>query len=228
MALYAIGDLHLSLVADKPMDIFGEVWRNHTEKLTEGFGILTADDVCVICGDLTWGMDIESCTEDFKFIDSLPGRKIILKGNHDYWWTTASKAKKFFEKHGISTIDILYNNCFFYGQRAICGTRGWLCDAGSTLGHDKKILDRELMRMEMSLKAAGDAEKLCFMHYPPICGTSSCDEMLRLFEKYRVELCCYGHLHGAAQRTAVTGCVDGVTYKLVAADYVNFTPVKIL
>ena len=125
MALYAIGDLHLALGRDKPMNVFGDVWENHTEKLKKGFSKLNDDDVCVLCGDLSWSMGLEDALEDFLFIDSLPGRKIILKGNHDYWWSTASKAKKFFAAHGIATIEILNNNSFEYGDHAVCGTRGW-------------------------------------------------------------------------------------------------------
>lgn len=228
MALYAIGDLHLSFGADKPMDIFGAKWEDHTRRLEEGFAALGDGDVCVICGDLTWGMDLESCADDFVFIDRLPGKKIILKGNHDYWWSTAAKAKAFFEKQGISTIDILHNNCFFYGGAAICGTRGWMCPEGGGSEHDKKIMARELMRLETSLKAAGEADKLCFLHYPPKYGTYENRDIIRLLEEHGVRICCYGHLHGQAQRGAFTGIASGVEYRLVAADYVDFTPVKIL
>ena len=129
MALYTIGDLHLSLGGSKPMDIFGDKWANHVERLRESFSHLTADDVTVLAGDLSWGISLEESLLDFQFIDALPGRKVILKGNHDYWWGTATKMKKFFEAHGIESIDILFNNCFFYGDYALCGTRGWLSAA---------------------------------------------------------------------------------------------------
>ena len=125
MALYAIGDTHLSLYKDKPMDIFGPRWENHTEKLKNGFSQLDNDDLCVICGDISWGMGMEETKDDFLFIDSLPGKKLILKGNHDYWWSTAAKARRFFEENGISSIDIIHNNSYEYGEYAICGTRGW-------------------------------------------------------------------------------------------------------
>ena len=125
MSLYAIGDLHLSLGTDKPMDVFGGRWENYVEKIKEGFSTLNDDDLTVICGDISWGMSLDETLEDFKFIDRLPGRKIILKGNHDYWWSTATKAKNFFTEHDITTIDILHNNCFKYGNVALCGTRGW-------------------------------------------------------------------------------------------------------
>ena len=158
--LYAIGDLHLSFGADKPMEIFGDIWEEHTEKLIKGFSKLSPEDTCVICGDLTWGTDMESCLEDFRFIDALPGKKIILKGNHDFWWTTASKTKRFFEENGLNTIDVLHNNSFLYEDIAICGTRGWLCPTENQSEHDKKILNRERMRLEASLKSAGDAKDM--------------------------------------------------------------------
>ena len=168
MALYTIGDTHLSLSRDKPMDIFGEKWKDHAEKLKSGFSAVGQDDLKVICGDLSWGMGIEETKEDFLFIDALPGRKIILKGNHDYWWSTATKTRKFFEQNGISTIDILYNNCFDYGDYAICGTRGWFYEEEKGNEHDAKIMHREIMRLETSLNAAGDRKKLVFLHYPPV------------------------------------------------------------
>ena len=125
MSLFAIGDLHLSLSADKPMDIFGSVWRNHPQKLMEGFSALTAEDTCVLCGDLSWGMGIEDCREDFAFIHSLPGKKILVKGNHDYWWSTAAKINGFLQENGFSDFSILHNNCIPFGEYALCGTRGW-------------------------------------------------------------------------------------------------------
>lgn len=125
MALFAIGDLHLSFGSNKPMDIFGKKWDNHADKLLEGFSCVSGEDTTVICGDLSWAMNMDAAREDFLFIDRLPGRKIILKGNHDYWWSTASKAKAAFAKWGVSTIDILHNNCFSFGETAaVCGTRG--------------------------------------------------------------------------------------------------------
>lgn len=228
MGLYTIGDLHLSLAKDKPMDIFGEEWNNHAQKLRTGFAELSDDDVCVLCGDLSWGMDLKETEPDFAFVDSLPGKKIILKGNHDYWWTTAAKTRRFFEEHGITTIEILHNNCFCYGDYAVCGTRGWFFEEERSGEHDKKIMRREILRLETSLKAAGEREKLVFLHYPPIFQNYRCDEILTLLENYRVGLCCYGHLHGKSCRNAFTGWNGGTKFKLVSADYVNFIPVKLL
>ena len=227
MALYTIGDLHLSFGADKPMDIFGKSWQNHVERLREGFSVLDPDDVTVVCGDLSWGMDLEGSREDFLFIDSLPGKKIVLKGNHDYWWTTATKAKSFFAANGITTIDILNNNCFFYGDLALCGTRGWFYEEETGSAHDKKIMARELMRLEASLKAAGEREKYVFLHYPPIYGNYVCEEILELFRQYGVTLCCAGHIHGKGTALRFEGERDGTRYRLVSADFLGFQPLKL-
>ena len=155
MALYAIGDLHLSMSSDKPMDVFGARWENHIEKLREGFSALTEDDVCVLCGDLSWGMSIDDCLDDFRFIASLPGKKIVLKGNHDYWWTTRAKAERFFAENGIEGIEILNNNCVMYDEKtAICGTRGWFYEEETGAAHDQKIMEREIGRLETSRKSS--------------------------------------------------------------------------
>ena len=227
MALYTIGDTHLSLSRDKPMDIFGEKWKDHAEKLKSGFSAVGQDDLTVICGDLSWGMGIEETKEDFLFIDALPGRKIILKGNHDYWWSTATKTRKFFEQNGISTRDILYNNCFDYGDYAICGTRGWFYEEEKGNEHDAKIMHREIMRLETSLNAAGDRKKLVFLHYPPVFQSYRCEEILQLLKKHEVRLCCYGHIHGKGCNFAFNGWMDGTEFRLVSADFVDFTPVRL-
>ena len=172
-------------------------------------------------------MGIEETKEDFLFIDALPGKKIILKGNHDYWWSTAAKAKKFFAQNGITTIDILYNNSFDYGEYAICGTRGWFYEEEKGGEHDAKIMRREIMRLEASLKAAGDKKKLVFLHYPPLFQSYRCEEILELLKSYEVRLCCYGHIHGKGCAYAFNGWRDGTEFRLVSADFVDFTPVKL-
>ena len=226
--LWTIGDLHLSFESDKPMDVFGPEWSGHTQKLLEGFEAVGREDVTVICGDLTWGMDMKSCLLDFRFIDALPGRKIILKGNHDYWWTTATKAQSFFAENGINTIDILNNNCFFYGDTAICGTRGWMCPNENPAPHDKKIMLREVSRLEASLKAAGECpRKLVFLHYPPIFGKFYAGGLIDVMERYGVRECFYGHVHGAGRALAFEGEDRGIRYRLVSADHLRFRPIKI-
>lgn len=228
MSLYAIGDLHLSLGTDKPMDVFGGSWENYIEKIESGFANLKPEDICVLCGDLTWGMTIEEALPDFRFINNLPGRKIVLKGNHDYWWTTATKAYRIFRTNGIDKIDILHNNCYFYGGVAICGTRGWFYEEETHGPHDKKILSREVIRLETSLKAAGSAEKICFFHYPPVYKDYRCDEILDLLSHYGVKICCYGHIHGSGRKYALEGSYKGVEYYMVSADHLDFTPFKVL
>jgi predicted phosphohydrolase len=229
MALYAIGDLHLSLGTNKPMGIFGPQWENHTEKLKAAFSRLEAGDTTVLCGDLSWGMSLEEAKEDFRFIGEIPGRKIILKGNHDYWWSTASKARDFFTKNGVTGVEILNNNCFFYGRdAAICGTRGWFYEEETGSEHDRKIMNRELMRLERSLQAAGDKTKYVFLHYPPKYGAYVCNEILDLFLKYGARMCCAGHIHGKSLQHVFEGVFRGVAYRMVSADNIDFTPLKIL
>ena len=227
MALYAIGDLHLSFSVDKPMDVFGQVWVNHAEKLKKGFAVLTEDDTCILCGDLSWGMGLEECREDFAFINALPGKKIILKGNHDYWWNTVTKIKKFFEENGFQNIEILNNNCFLLDGYAICGTRGWFFEEEKNTGQDAKIMNREIQRLKTSLDAAGDHQKLVFLHYPPLYQHYRCEGILKLLKDYEVRYCGYGHLHGQAYRYAFNGWMDGTCFQLVSADYLRFRPKKI-
>lgn len=228
MALYAIGDLHLSLGTNKPMDVFGPKWANYVERIRENFSKLNDDDVIVIAGDISWGMSLEQSLPDFQFIDALPGRKILLKGNHDYWWGTASKMKKFFAEHDITTLDILYNNAFFYGGHAICGTRGWFYEEARGEAHDRKIMLREVGRLETSLKAAGDKTKLVFLHYPPKYLGYECPEILDLLDAYHVPLCCYGHIHSRGCRSAFQGMYHDTEFRLLSADYISFCPRSIL
>lgn len=225
MALYAIGDLHLSFEADKPMDVFGKAWVGYVDKLRSGLSCVTAADTTVLLGDLSWSMDLARAREDFAFINAIPGRKIILKGNHDYWWTTASKFYQFCAEQGFSELYILNNNFYEYGETAICGTRGWFFEEERGTAHDEKILNRELMRLESSLKAAGEREKICFLHYPPVYRGYRCQPILDLLHRYEVRQCWYGHLHSESHRLAVTDCYEGIDFRLVSGDYVNFTPI---
>ncbi len=229
MALYAIGDLHLPLGADKPMDVFGPRWSGYVEKIKDGFSHLGAEDVCVLCGDLSWAMSMEQARADFEYIDALPGKKVLLKGNHDYWWTTATKAQKSFSDWGLREMDILNNACVEYGtEYAICGTRGWFYEEERGKEHDAKIMRREILRLEASLKQAGTRKKLVFLHYPPKYGTYECREILDLFRDYEVERCYYGHIHGKSCNNAFEGWHENTIYKLVSADYINFMPELVL
>jgi len=228
MALYAIGDLHLSLRADKPMDIFGGSWVGYLEKLKQGISVIQPEDTTVLLGDLSWALDLQEADADFGFIDAIPGRKIILKGNHDYWWSTASKFYKFCEEKGYSNQFILNNNHFEYDGYAICGTRGWFFEEDHGSEHDEKVFKRELLRLEASLMSAGELPKLVFLHYPPKYKGYECKEILDLLKRYDVLRCFYGHLHGPSHALAMEGIWDGIDFKLVAADKLDFRPFKVL
>lgn len=228
MALYALGDPHLCLGADKPMDVFGGRWEGYMEKLRAGFSVLTPDDTLVLLGDLSWALDMEQAAPDFAFLAGLPGRKLIVKGNHDYWWTTKRKFERFCGDHGFENLELIHNSCALYGEFALCGTRGWFYEEDRQGTHDEKIFRRELGRLEASLKAAGGREKLCFLHYPPKYRGYECPEILQLLHEYGVKRCYYGHLHADSIRLAIQGESDGIDFRLVSADYVNFTPQKVL
>lgn len=228
MALFAIGDLHLSLGADKPMDVFGGAWDGYVDKLCAGLSIIGPEDTTVLCGDLSWGMELEAALPDFRFISAIPGRKILLKGNHDYWWSTAKKFYAFCRQYELENMELLHNCCFFYGDLAICGTRGLFYEEDKDGEHDEKVFRRELGRLETSLKAAGEAEKYCFLHYPPRYRGYECPELIALMERYGVRQCCYGHLHGGSHKLAVQGLHGGVDYRMVSADYLGFRPLRLL
>ena len=227
MSLFAIGDLHLSLDGSKSMDVFGGRWTDYQQKIKRGFSLLTEEDICVLCGDLVWGMTMEAAREDFLFISRLPGKKIILKGNHDYWWSTAAKAYRFFEENGMENMQILNNNSYEYGEYGICGTRGWFFEEERGDEHDRKIMLREVGRLEASLKAAGERKKLVFLHYPPIYQGYECPEILSLLEQYQVERCYYGHIHGKGHSAAFQGERNGTVFRMVSADYLDFYPLKV-
>ena len=227
MALYAIGDLHLSFETDKPMDVFGKLWTGYVDKLRNGLSVIGPEDTTVLLGDLSWSMDLDHAGKDFAFLNAIPGRKIILKGNHDYWWTTASKFYKFCEAQGFRDMYILNNNFYEYGDLAICGTRGWFFEEERGGAHDAKIMIRGVMRLETSLKEAGDREKLCFLHYPPVYRGYRCQPVLDLLHRYDVRQCWYGHLHSESHRLAITGDYEGIDFHLVSADYTGFAPVPV-
>ena len=224
MALYVMGDLHLSLSTNKSMEVFGDGWKNYVQRIKEGFSNLTDEDVTVLCGDLSWGMSLEESLEDFRFIEALPGKKYLMKGNHDYWWNTTSKMERFFAEHDLKSMEILHNNCKFYKDYALCGTRGWFYELDNQGTHNEKVLLREIGRLETSLKAGGEKKKICFLHYPPIYQGYQCPEILNLLKKYNVEECYYGHLHGVSQRRSIEGNYQGTQFSLVAGDYLGFIP----
>ena len=224
MALYAIGDLHLSLTAKKSMEVFGPAWENYHARIEEGLSVLTEDDTLILAGDTSWGIDLAEAEADFRFLERFPGKKYLIKGNHDYWWTTAAKFHAFCAEKGFTTLELLHNNCAFYGDYALCGTRGWFMEEDA---HNVKVLNREVGRLETSLRTAGEKPILCFLHYPPIYQGYQCPEILAMLEKYHVERCCYGHLHGPTIRRRLEGKWRETEFSLISADYLEFQPKKI-
>lgn len=228
MGLYALGDTHLALgVPDKKMDIFGRNWVGYMDKLQESLYQLKPEDTLVLCGDMGWGMSLEQSLEDFRFLSKIPARILLLKGNHDYWWTSIQKMEGFLEEQGFTNMKFLHNNAYEYEGVFLCGTRGWFYeeDRGT---HSAKVFRRELIRLEASLKAAGEGEKYVFLHYPPLSKGYRCEEILSLLKEYQVKHCCYGHLHGKMHKNAKVGVQDGTEFQLVAADYLNCLPLRLL
>lgn len=229
MSLYVLGDPHLSQSTDKPMDVFGGAWNNYTEKLVSNWKkTVNHDDTVVIAGDFSWGMSLDEALADFKLIDGLPGRKLLLKGNHDYWWDTVTKMKRFLAQNGIATVDFLYNNSFEVGNVFVCGTRGWIIETGTVSETDEKIIRREAARLERSLASAPtDSEKIVFLHYPPIYENYRSEPFFEIMQKYGVKRCYYGHLHSASVKKAVQGEHFGINFCLVSADAIDFLPLNI-
>lgn len=226
MALYAIGDLHLPLAAGKPMDIFSG-WDGYVDKLEAHWRrLVKPEDTVVVAGDVSWAMGLEQSLKDFQFIESLPGRKIILKGNHDYWWSTKSKMEQFFAKHGLDSLQILHNNSIAVGQAAVCGSRGWLFEQGEA--HDQKIVAREAARLDASLSSARKGlEKVAFLHYPPVFGEEITPEIIDVLRKHQVRRCYYGHIHGSGCRYALNGTYLGIEFRLISADFLGFCLMEI-
>ncbi|MBQ5316064.1 MAG: metallophosphoesterase [Oscillospiraceae bacterium] len=228
MALYVIADLHLSLTSGHPMDIFPG-WENYTERIKQNWEMLVHPcDTVVIPGDVSWGMSLEGAKADFAYIHALPGTKIISKGNHDYWWTTAAKMNRFLDENGFDSIHILHNNFYRYEDIGICGTRGWVNDDSEPA--DAKVIAREAQRLEVSVQAAiaDGAEPVVFLHYPPFFGSERTDAIVDVLHRYDIRRCFYGHVHGKAHRRAVTGITEGIDLRMISADWLKFVPYKVM
>ena len=226
MNLFTIADLHLPLGADKPMDIFGG-WDNYVTRIeTNWKHLVKNDDTVVIGGDISWAISLKQATADFAFINSLPGQKIILKGNHDFWWSTVTKINQFLNENHFDTIKILHNNCYSDGKIGICGTRGWLYDG--TGEKDKKIISRECGRLETSINYAlkNGVQPIVFLHYPPVYGEFIAEEIVDILERYQIKNVYYGHIHGYAAANTVSE-YNNIKMKMVSSDQVGFTPVFI-
>lgn len=228
MALFAIADLHLSLGEDKPMDIFAG-WTDYVERLEQNWrALITDDDTVVIGGDISWAMKLEETLTDFRFIHSLPGQKLLLKGNHDYWWSTRSKMDRFLSDSGLDSLHILFNNAYACGDYAVCGTRGWFLENDTP--EDIKVLNREVGRLKMSLDEAVKTgkEPVVFLHYPPYYRGIECREIMDVLCEYGVKRCYYGHIHGKAGfRLSYDGVYRGVELKLISGDRLAFVPVLV-
>ena len=231
MAIYTIGDLHLSFYENKPMSIFGSNWEGHEEKIKKNWiENVKEKDLVVLPGDFSWSTYLDYTYEDFSYLNKLPGKKLLLKGNHDYWWTTLTSMRNFLKEKNFENIDFVYNNSYEFENYVIAGTRGW---SRGEQEEDKKILNRELLRLELSLKTIKCKEKeiLVFMHYPPIINNdilnNSPSDFVKLLLKYNVKKCYYGHLHSIAIKEAIEGRHFGIEFKLVSADSLDFKLLKI-
>ena len=224
MSLFAIADTHLSLGTDKPMDIF-KGWSGYVDKLRENWESTVSDsDTVVIAGDISWGMSLEGALDDFRFIDSLPGQKIILKGNHDYWWTTMRKMETFLSENKMNKIRFIHNNTITVGDIAVCGSRGWFFDAEESA--DNKVLLREAGRLRTSINLAKETglEPVVFLHYPPITQNMVCEEIYNVLLETGIKRCYYGHLHGPSMTRSINSVRDGIEFALISCDFLAFAP----
>ena len=228
MSIYAISDLHLSFNTNKPMDIFG--WENYEERIKKNWlEKVNEKDLVLLPGDFSWEMKLENTYKDFEFINNLPGKKLLLKGNHDLWWTTLKKMRTFLEEENLKNIDFIYNNSFLIEDKILIGTRGWnLLDTEN----DSKMIKRENIRLKLAIEQGinqygKEKEIIAFMHYPPITKKNKTSEFIDTLKQYGIKKCYYGHLHGKSHQDAIEGCVDGINFKLVSADYLNFDLIKI-
>ncbi len=229
MAIFTIGDMHLSFGESKPMNIFGENWTNHEEKIKQDWmSKVKEEDTVVHVGDFSWSMHLKDTIKDFEFLDSLPGKKILLKGNHEYWWTTVTNMNNFIEENNLKNIYFLQNNSYEIEDKVICGTRGWtLLD--ETTENSKKMIAREAQRLELSIQDGLNKNKeiIVFMHYPPITKQNLNTEFMKILKKYDIKKCYYAHLHSKSIEDAVEGVVQGIEFKLVSADALDFKLLKI-
>lgn len=233
MSIFVIGDLHLSFSTDKPMDIFGNNWENHEEKIRNSWVRKVREtDTVILPGDFSWATYLEDTYKDFEYLNSLPGKKIMSKGNHDYWWTTVTGMRKYLKGNNFYNIDFLYNNSYLIEDVIITGTRGWTNT--SKTNEDYKILKRENDRLKLSIesgikKFGEDKEIIVFIHYPPFCKEAVPEEIdfIKTMKKYNVKKCFYGHLHAESHRDAIEGNVNGIEYKLISSDYINFDLIRV-
>lgn len=228
MAIFAISDSHLPLGINKPMNVFGSKWDNYVERLRDNWQrIVTGDDIVIMPGDISWATYLTDSLRDFEYINSLNGTKVILKGNHDFWWSTMNKMNEFLQSNGLNTIKFVHNNSVMYKKTAICGTRGWNIARPDSSEDDKRIFMREKQRLILSLEDAvrkKPDEIIVAMHYPPLEINGTNFDFINIMKEYGVKKCVYGHLHAAAHNFARQGNVSGIELALVSCDYLKFIP----
>ena len=231
MSIYVIGDLHLYFSIDKPMNIFGFNWENHAEKIKDNWiKKVKETDTVLIPGDFSWATYLDETYKDFEFLNNLPGRKILLKGNHDYWWTTVNKMNNYIKKCGFKNIEFLYNNSYLIEDKIITGTRGWISNLNN---ENLKILKRENERLKLSIKSGiekygEDKEIIVLMHYPPFIKENVENiDFIKTMKEFNVSKCFYGHLHSDSHKEAIEGKIENIEFKLVSSDYTNFDLLKI-
>lgn len=231
MKVYAISDLHLSTNVNKPMNVFGSAWDNYLEKIKESWqALVTEEDIVVIAGDISWAMKLEDAKADLDWIASMPGKKVFIRGNHDYWWKSPSSIRSLLPEN----MYLVQNDSIKLGNYIFCGSRGWTVPEKKAYQKesDKKIFDREVLRMEMSIKSAVQKKKegdivIAMIHYPPFNSRAENNELTELFEKYGVEIVIYGHLHGQDGKFMLKHLKNGVEYYLTSCDIVKNKLVKI-
>lgn len=236
MALYAMADTHLSGSVPKSMEVFGRRWVGYTDKIEKRWrALITDNDTVVIPGDVSWATSLVEAAEDFRFLAALPGKKLIGKGNHDFWWTTVKKLHEFLNSIGAENIEFLYNNAYRVEDKIVCGTRGWFVEEGkqrsvNPVDYDK-LVSREAQRLEHGLTEAvslrqGNEEIFVFLHFPPVFDSFVCREIVDVLHKYDVRHCYYGHIHGA-YNTPATADFEGIRLTNIAADYLDFYPLLV-
>ena len=223
--IYAIADLHLDYTEKKSMEVFGEGWANYQERIFENWEKkITDEDTVLIPGDISWAMDIKNAKVDLSRINNLKGKKILMKGNHDYWWSSLKKL----DELNLESLYFLQNNHFEVEDYDICGTRGWISrDNKDFNDHDEKIFNRELIRLENSFRESKSENRIVLLHYPPLNVDGTFNEFFDLCKKYKVKKLLYGHLHGSGHKLVKEGNIEGIEVFCVAGDYIDFMPVRI-
>ena len=236
MALFVLSDLHLSTgeQTDKSMEVFGHRWQNYTERIQKNWSALVGeDDTVVIGGDVSWALSLEEAISDFSFLHALPGKKILMKGNHDFWWTTLQKMNNFLSANGFTDMTFLQNNAFLCDSFIVCGSRGWFYEtdtASAATGADyEKMIAREAHRLSLSLQQGKalqasldkETEIIAFLHFPPIWNGAVCEPIMQVLKDYGIQKCYFGHIHGISEMSFEA---DGITFILTAADALGFVP----